>query len=256
MKKTLIICFLLTSMAAFSQKNAVKLVLAPVKLIVANNVGLAYERKFTDRFTASLKFNFSTKSAAPLSTTLTEFAKEQLDSANANADIFNNKFKSSGLTLELRYYPGSKALKGFYLAPYFGLQTGSFANFDFDFPDNTNELIKHGGNVDMGFNFIGGGLAIGNQWTIADKISIDILWIGLGVGSNNFGITGTELDGQEVDFDAIDKDVEEFINSQDGIVKRFTSDIRREVTDEYIKLTSKNLVPYTKFFNVSIGYCF
>lgn len=250
------ICFLLASTAIFGQKNAVKLVLAPGKLMTANNVGLAYERKLTDRFTASLKFNFSSKNAAPLSGALTEFAKDQLDSANANADIFNNKFKSSGLTLELRFYPGAKALKGFYLAPYFGLQKGTFADFDFNFPDETNPLITHGGNVDIGFNFIGGGIGIGNQWTIADRISIDILWVGLGVGSSTLGVTGTELPGEEVDFEAIDKDVQSFIDSQDGAVQKFTQDIQSEYTDEYIKLTSKNLVPYTKFFNVSIGYCF
>lgn len=256
MKKTLMICFLFASTAIFGQKNAVKLVLAPGKLVTANNVGLAYERKLTDSFTASLKFNFSTKNAAPLSGALTEFAKDQLDSANANADIFNNKFKSSGLTLELRFYTGGKALKGFYLAPYFGLQTGTFENFDFDFADKVNPSITHRGNVDMGFNFIGGGIGIGNQWTIADKISIDILWLGLGVGSTNFGVTGTELPGDEIDFEEIDKDVQAFIDSQDGTVKKYAEKIQSEVTDEYIKLTAKNLVPYTKFFNISIGYCF
>ena len=256
MKKTLIICCLLLATAAFGQKNAVKLVLAPGKLITANNIGLMYERKITDRFSASLKFNFSSKGVAPFSGRLSDFAKDYLDSANAAANIFDNKFTSSGLTLELRYYPGKKALKGFYLAPYFGFQKGTFANFDFEFPDQDNPLVSHGGNVEMGFNFIGGGIGFGNQWILGDKISIDILWFGLGLGTSEFRVLGTEQPGQQLDFDKVEMDVQEFLDSQTGIIKNYTDKVDIEKTTEFIKLTSNNLTPYMKFFNFSIGYAF
>ncbi|MFK8045460.1 MAG: DUF3575 domain-containing protein [Crocinitomicaceae bacterium] len=256
MKKTLMMCVLLASTAVYGQKNAVKLVLAPGKLALANNIGLMYERKLTDRFSASAKFNFSSKAAAPLSGQLSDFAQDKLDSANTAADIFNNKFNSSGFTLELRYYTGAKALKGFYLAPYFGIQKGTFADFDFQFPDKTNPSITRGGNVEMGFNFVGGGLGLGNQWTIANKIAIDILWIGLGVGSNTFGVTGTELPGEDVDFEQVDSDVKEFIDSQEGALKTYFDRVESFYDEQSIQLTSKNLVPYTKFLNFSIGYCF
>jgi len=247
---------LLASGTAFGQKNAVKLVLAPGKLALANNVGLMYERKLTDRFSASAKFNFSSKAAAPLSGRLSEFAQEQLDSANTAADIFNNQFNSSGFTLELRFYTGAKALKGFYIAPYFGIQNGTLANFDFQFPDKSDPAITHGGNVEMGFNFIGGGLGFGNQWTIADKIAIDILWVGLGVGSNQFNVTGTELPGENVNFADVDSDVRQFIDSQEGATRTYLEKIESVYDAESIKLTSRNLVPYMKVFNFSIGYCF
>ncbi len=257
MKKTLITCLLFASTVAFGQKNAVKLILAPVNLITANNVGLAYERKMTDRFSVGLKFNFSSKSAAPLSDVLSEFAQEQLDSANANSNIFNNKFTSSGLTLELRYYPKAKALKGFYLAPYIGLQNGSLANFDFDFPDSDNPAITHGGNVEMNFNFIGGGIGIGNQWTVKDRIAIDILWFGFGVGSNNFQLTGTELPGETVNFPAVEQQVEDYIAAQeDGVYKTLLQQVETSSDEESIKLSARNLVPYTKFLNFSIGFSF
>ena len=257
MKGTLMMCFMLATGVAFGQKNAVKLVLAPGKLITSNNIGLVYERKLTDRFSANLKFNFSSKQAAPLSGVLSDFAQGQLDSANTTADIFNNKFTSSGLTFEFRFYTGAKALKGFYLAPYFGYQKGTFANFDFQFPDKTNPMMTHGGNVEMGFSFIGGGLGLGTQWLIADKIAIDILWIGLGVGTNTFKVLGTEQPGEQVDFGEVQMDVKEFIDSQEeGFVKNYLLKIESEVTDDYIKLTSKNLVPYAKILNFSIGYAF
>jgi hypothetical protein len=247
---------LLASFAAFSQKNAVKLSIDPVKLAVANNIGLSYERKFSDRFSANVKFNFSSKAVAPLSSTLSDFAKPYLDSSTATTDIFGNKFTTSGLTVELRYYTGAKALKGFYLAPYFGIQRGTFANFDFQFPDNVDPLVTHGGNVDMAFNFIGGGLGLGSQWTIADKLVIDILWVGLGVGSNTSSVSGEELPGQDVDFAKVDAKVKDFISNQSGILRTYLDKAESSYDAVSYTLTSKNLVPYTKFLNFSIGYAF
>ncbi|MFD1553098.1 hypothetical protein DNU06_12270 [Putridiphycobacter roseus] len=256
MKKLIFSFVLLSSLSAWSQSNAVKLTLPPVKLGLANNIGIGYERKLTDALAIGVKVNFSTKKAAPLSGVLTDFAKEQLDDASVNTDIFNNKFKSSGLSFELKYFPGKKALKGFYLAPYFGIQKGTLAEFSFDFPDKDNPGLTHGGDVNIGFNFVGGGIGIGNQWIIADRLSIDVLWVGLGVGSNKFIIEGTEQAGEEVDFENIDKDVTDFINAQEGYVKKYVEKIESEYTDDYIKLTSKNLIPYSKLLNISIGFTF
>ena len=256
MKKLICSFAILSSLVAWGQSNAVKLTLPPVKLALANNVGIGYERKLSDALSFGAKFNFSTKKAAPLSGALTDFAKNQLDSASVNSDIFNNKFKSSGLTLELKYFPGKEALKGFYIAPYFGLQKGTLAQFNFDFPDNDNPGQTNGGKVDIGFSFVGGGIGLGTQWIIGDRLAIDILWIGLGVGSNKFLVEGTERDGEEVDFESIDQDVTNFINSQEGIIKKYAEKIQSEYTDEYIKLSSRNMVPYTKLLNVSIGFTF
>lgn len=256
MKKTVITCFLLASMAAFGQKNVVKLTLAPTKLILANNVALSYERKLTDRFSAGLRFNFSSKNAAPLSGELSRLAEESLNNAEVNADIFNNKFTSTGFALEFKYYPGAKALKGFYLAPYLSLQSGSFEDFDFNFQDKTNPLVTNAGNVAMDFNFFGGGIGIGNQWLIADRIAIDILWVGLGVGANTFNVEGTDP-SKEVDFDEIKKDVDQFIqDNKDEAINYFTKDIESSNTDESITISSSSLVPLVKILNFSIGFAF
>jgi len=256
MKKLILSFALLSTISGWSQSNAVKLTLPPVKLATANNIGIGYERKLSDALSFGVKVNFSSKSAAPLSGVLADFAKDQLDSASVNTDIFNNKFKSSGLTFELKYFPGKNALRGFYLAPYFGIQKGTLAEFEFDFPDQDIPGQTHGGDVNVGFNFIGGGIGLGNQWIIADRLAIDILWFGVGVGSNKFLIEGTERDGEEVDFEQIDQDVTNFIDSQEGIVKKYAEKIQSEYTDEYIKLTSRNLIPYTKILNISIGFSF
>lgn len=79
-KNYIFILLLSSAFSVFAQENAVKLVLAPGNLILANNVAFAYERKLTDRFSAGAKLNFSSKQNVPLSGTLSNFASKQMNS--------------------------------------------------------------------------------------------------------------------------------------------------------------------------------
>lgn len=254
MKKLLFGLFVSSAILGYSQDNAVKLNLNPIGLALANNIGLTYERKLTDAFSVSAKFNFSTSKAAPLSGTLNNLAEELLEEGSVNTDIFNNKFKSNGFGLALKYYPKKEALSGFYLMPYFSYQGGSIDQFDFDFRDSDGSLQR--GLVDAGFNIIGGGLAIGKQWVIADKLAIDITWIGLGAGKFNLDVEGTEKVGNDVDFKFVEDEVVSFINGGDEEYSNYTNKIEHSSTDENILLSFKQGIPLGKMLSFSIGYTF
>ena len=191
MKKLILGGFIFLSFSAFTQSNSVKIDLNPVKLVISNYIGISYERKLSDKLSVNGKINFSSKKAIPFGGRLSEYADKYLDTANAAANIFENKFKSSGFTLSLKYFPGDDALKGFYLSPYFGFQKGGVEQFDFNFPDKDIPTTFHGGSVDLGFNFVGAGIGIGNQWVMDNGLTIDVLWLGLGIGSNKISVIGT-----------------------------------------------------------------
>ena len=257
MKKTILGLFLSVTFLGSAQDNAVKLNLNLPSLILSNKIGVIYERKLADALSVSAGFNFSSKKVAPLSGTLTDYAKEYLDENSVNTDLFNNRFTSTGFELQLRYFPKKEALKGFYIAPYFGFQNSSLQPFDFDFPDSDNPGQFHGGIVDMGYSTSGFGIGLGNQWIIGKGLTIDIMWVGLGYGTTKFKIEGTERPGETVDFASIDADVQEFINTTDDpALEYFASRIEREYTDDYIKLSTKLGIPYGKLLNFSIGWSF
>ncbi len=257
MKKLILGLFISVSFAGISQNNAVKLNLSLPNLILSNNVGFVYERKLSDRLAANVSLNFSSKQAAPLSGLLTEIAEPYLDSNDINTDIFNNKFSSFGFGFQLRYFPKKEALKGLYLAPYFGFQRNSIDPFDFDFPDKDNPGQTNGGQADISSTLMGVGLGIGNQWIIGKGLTVDIMWIGLGYGTSNLKIEGTERPGETVDFAEIDADVNNFLdNDLEDPFHKYGQRIESEYTDDYIKLTLKQGIPYTRLLNFSIGWSF
>jgi len=257
MKKTLLGLFLMASLVVTAQDNAVKLNLNLPSLALANKIGVIYERKLTDALSVSGTFSFSSRKAAPLSGFLTEYATEFLDSNSVNTDLFNNKFKSFGFELQFRYYAKKEALKGFYIAPYFGISSSKLETFDFDFPDQDVPNLKHGGTVDLGYTSMGAGIGLGNQWIVGKGLTVDIMWIGLGIGTTNFKIEGNEQPGETVDFAAIDADVQEFIDTQDDpFITRFAEKIDKSYTDDWIRLSVKQGIPYTRLLNFSIGWSF
>ena len=257
MKKIIILLFISAPFWGATQSNAVKLDLNLPRLVLSNSIGFTYERKLSDKLSGSVSLNFSNKKAAPLSGTLTDYAVQYLDSTSVNTNIFKNKFSSFGLDFQLKFYPKKEALKGFYIAPYFGYQKGGMDLFDFEFPDKDLVGVTHGGEVDLGYKTFGGGIGIGNQWIIGKSITLDILWVGIGYGTTTISVQGTERAGETVDFQSIDADVNDFISKQnDQTVKRFTDNIKSEYTDDFIKLSLKQGIPFSKILNISIGYAF
>ncbi len=249
--------FLCGALSASAQDNAIKLNLSLPKLILSNSIGLTYERKLADALAVNASFNFSSKQAAPLSGALTDLFEPILTKEDITTDIFNNKFSSVGFGFQLKYFPKKEALKGFYLAPYFGYQSSGIDPFNFSFPDSDNPNVTHGGIADINLNVTGVGIGLGNQWIIADVLAIDIMWIGLGYGVSNLNIKGTEQPGEDIDFAKIDADVQNFLNTTDEqLISNYADNVTTEYTNDYIKASVKQGIPYTRFLNFSIGYSF
>lgn len=254
MKKILLILSLGLAFGATAQNNSVKLTLSP-GLILANNFALNYERKFADKFSINTRLNFSSKKAVPFNSLAINLFGPVLDSAGVNSDVLNTKINSFGMNFQFKFYPGGNALTGFYIAPYVGFQTGKMKDFEFDFPDSNDPTITHGGTVESSMLFFGGGIGIGNQWIMNSKLTLDILWLGLGAGTNTITFRGTDTSG-DVDYAAVNDDVQTFATDNEEDFSTFKASLDSEYSSSDINVFVKHAFPYVKLFNFSIGYSF
>lgn len=254
MKKILFTLLLSLPFISQAQSNSVKLSLSPVGFIT-NNFGLNYERKFSDAFSANLRVNLTSKKALPFNDLAVNAFGDLLDSNGVNSNLFSTKIVSYGTSLQFRYFPAKEALKGFYIAPYFGLQAGKMKPFEFDFPDSDDPNIKHGGEVNANFLFLGAGIGIGNQWVMGNGLTLDIMWFGIGGGKNKIMIDGSNSSGN-VDYAQVDADVEQFFIDEAETVDKYGVSATSTHSANNIEIVAKHAFPYLKLLNFSIGYSF
>ncbi len=255
MKKLIVILCLGTPFLGLSQSNSVKINFSPAMTLV-NNLGINYERKLGDAFSANLRFNYTSKKALPFNNLAKELLKPVLDSAGVNSDVLDTKFNSWGIGLQFKYFPKKESLRGFYLAPYFGFQTGGLKPFLFDFPDSGDPTIKHTGEVNASFSFLGAGIGIGNQWIHKSGFTFDILWVGLGAGGNTIKLKGEDNSGGNINYAEIQQDVDEFIANDGSDLEKYGLAVSTRSSNNDIEITGKHIFPYMKILNISIGYSF
>ena len=175
-----------------AQQNVIKV--APGKL-TSRSLALTYERVLSDNKTVSVDLH----SFFPRS------PRGQLQSAidAYNSDTFNiSNLGLSGFTFTpaYRHYFGGNAPRGFYFSPFarFFQYTGTW-NVDYQGVDQ--QVMVDGR---LRFRGLGGGLSLGFQFLIAERISVD--WHG-GLGVTLAGLRHRgELDTQNV----LPQDIQDF----------------------------------------------
>lgn len=270
MRKIAVIILILLPIFLNAQNNSFKFTLSP-SMFATNNLGLNYERKLGNALSGSLKLNYSAKNSVPLNGVAQQVLGDMIDSAGIGSNLLSRKIISYGIGLQFKYFPGKSSMEGFYFAPYFGYQVGFLEPFKVDFADANDSKIKHEGEVNVNFAFLGGGVGIGNQWIFGNGLTFDVLWLGIGGGFNNIKIIGTDNSGGQVDHAESKAEVDEFLVGKDKFSYEFGfqfissgSNAKIEVeadyttlsTNEQIEIIAKHAFPYMKFLNFSIGYSF
>lgn len=236
-----------------AQKNSFKLNVGH-QMFSSNVIAVNYERKIVDHFSINLRANFGSKKAIPYTTFYDGIAGSLLNSAGIYTNVFDTRFITYGGQLQFRYFPKGAALGGLYLAPYFGYQHGKIQEFSFLFPDSNDPNINHDGTVSAHFNFFGGGIGLGNQWVLGNGLTFDIMWVGLGWGTNRFNIHG-ESHSPAISFAEIDTEVNDFIDETPGF-DFFFRNLTTSYTPTSMDMNFKHGFPYIKTLNFSIGYSF
>lgn len=246
--------FSLCGYAQTDQKNSVKINFSPA-MTLANNLGINYERKLSDAFSVNLRVNYTSKKVLPFNSLAKDALGPVLDSAGVNSDILNTKFTSTGIGLQFKYFFKKEALRGFYLAPYFGYQTGGLKPFEFDFPDSSDPNVKHGGEVSARFTFLGAGVGIGNQWVHKSGFTFDIMWVGIGAGGNTIKLRGQD-DSGDVDYAYVNQQVVDFLADDGSDLDKYGLKVSSNYSNDHIEIIGKHIFPYMKLLNISVGFSF
>ena len=150
MKKFILI--FMFSLSLMAQENVVKI---NTLSLMVNTLSAFYERKLTDIHTAQLGFYF-----------LSNF--NQTNDGSGSSD----KLTGFGITPEFRYY-FKEAFKDYYIAPFIRFQSWTFIETtmmdDPSTPQVDEKLVTFRGVI----NYFGGGVVIGQQTIIADKLVVD-----------------------------------------------------------------------------------
>ncbi len=232
MKKIFLLASFLTAFAwnALAQDNVIKLNLPR---LVSGKISLNYERVLSPGLSANVELNY----AIPRSPGY--FVNSAVEGTNADLAA-QLKLSSFAITPELRIYTSSvrSTPRGFYFAPYFRFAN---AKLEGSVDDGTYQTEASGS-----INTFVGGVSIGNQWLINDRISIDVTWIGLGFGRYGLNFTGTTND-PDIDF------IQDVANIAEAIPM-----IEFEATGEAnnAKIKANVLAPHYRILEVRLGYAF
>ena len=272
MKKLLTTACLATlALFASAQDNNVKVNLLN---LTYGDVRLGYERVLNENLSLQGNLGFLIPRKIPTAF----FDEEALEAEYGGRIDLGSKLTGYNLSLELRWYPGSKgAPRGFYLAPFFKHNSWSVnvtSGFEYDVTQQEYEDELDAGEKENAYPIVdgnpaagytvattgqftgtfkqtGGGLMFGYQWLVSDKVSIDFNFFGLGVESDRV-ILDLETNARNVDFNEWEAEIQE--GSQD--FADFGVDIETEVRTNGIGIkTSSFLLPMPRF-GFSVGYAF
>lgn len=256
MKKTVCTILVAIPFLGFAQKdpkNAVKINFSPTMSMV-KNLGINYERKLSNSFSANVRLNYATRNIIPFNNFADKKLGSVLSAAGVESDFLSTRFNSFGASLQFKYFVKNKALQGFYLTPYFGYQTGGLRPLTFNFPDPDDVSVKHEGQVSADFSFLGAGLGIGNQW-IHKGFTLDIMWVGLGLGGNTFKLRGQDTSG-DINYEYANEKVVNFLADEGSKIDDYGLTLSSNYSRNHIEIVGKHVFPYMKFLNISVGYAF
>lgn len=185
MKKTLTLAVVigLCSIQAFSQaqktaspdegKNLIKLSLASLAL---KTFSVQYERAIHKKISVGMGFKVMPKGSLSFSSSF-----DSIDEQLGSLELGN-----VAITPEIRFYMGKGFFKGFYVAPFWRYANyNASINYEFE-PNNITEIIPLSGKL----NTFTGGVLLGAQWRIANKVYFD--W---SIFGPQYGFSSGELAG-------------------------------------------------------------
>lgn len=154
-----------------------------------------------------------------------------------------NTFHSFGLTVENRFYPGSRAPRGFYLAPYARYNRFWLTRIT-DNPENQGKTTTTGAIGGFG---LGG--SVGWQFRLGDNMTLDATFAGVDVkwmrGTLTYATTDPDLEAFRDEVQAVVEDIP-LIGSR----------LAAEIEGDQVKVRTPGLLLPAYRFNLTVNYAF
>lgn len=175
-----------------------------VKIGIVSLIGLdphiAFERVLTDKTSVNVTVAFiGFKDDIPFT---------DIEGEEVNTDVAT-KISIFTVTPEYRIYLSKRDIpRGFYVGPYL-----RYARYNMDFSTSVATTNDNGEPetvsvlVDGGMNTLGLGAQLGVQWVIADVVTIDWSFFGIGFNRYSINLTGT-TDASNADLEQIAEDIQ------------------------------------------------
>lgn len=266
MKRSILTLIVVLAFAkSYGQDNNIKLDVVPLAL---GKINLSYERVVNEHQSAQIKLGFLIPRSLPGSL----YDVSEVEDYGGTASL-QNKIKGFSVSGEYRFYTGSsrkQALRGFYVAPYLKwnkYKIETTANFEYEasqseYDDFTAEQqavavfngsgydIDVAANFDAGFRQLGLGAMIGYQWLIADRVSIDWNFFGLGIDHTVFNVD-ISSEGIDVDYTKWGKEIEAEVNDFTIVGDK----VKVTVEEDNVNARAPFLLPNLRM-GISIGVAF
>lgn len=152
--------------------------------LALKNYNITYERSFLKKFSLSVGYRTMPKTKMP--TSMAQKLESVLDNQYVKFDGF--EMGNTAWTAELRFYPGLRKLRGFYLAPYYRK-----ASFDLTIPvknpaDAARPMVFSGKINSDSYGFM-----IGKQTVLAKFLVLDFWIIGGHYGKSNGSLVANDI---------------------------------------------------------------
>lgn len=262
MKKQIILSLMLFMFLAFSvkagdnPKNIVSINMPNLGLYankIGGNIPLSYERVLTDHFSATLHLKFGLPRNLGNSSLMSNFTGDYGDSTYGNP-YTDMRYAGFSIMPEFKFYTSGEkgAPKGFYVSVYFKYTSYTVkSTYEDYFADNNGVTLLSAVDLTGKYQPLGGGIALGYQWLIRDRVSIDWTFIGLGIGRLKTSVEMT-TDDPRVSSQSIKSSAEEIsVNTNSDFLKTEVT-----ATDNSAKITIKNMWPMLRVFGVRVGFAF
>jgi len=233
MRTIITIVCLAISLSNFAQDNIVKLGLLGLS---NRNINLKYERVLNEKNSINLNVGFKIPGGLPFGLSINDIADGDI---NVSGDL---KVNGISIAPEYRFYTGGNAPTGFYLAPYL-----QFRNLSSGLE---GEVDGYYGDIKFSYGNFGGGLLLGAQWLIKDKVSIDWQFFGIGVNRNTVKLR-LESNDPSIDFKEFETDIDESLSD----VPILGNKIETTSGDDFGEMKSNFIFPALKG-GLSVGIAF
>lgn len=254
MKKVfiLLLVFCATSISDFvhvqaqSHRNVVKLDLFA---LTSRTFCLNYEFVVNDKQSAQVGLAYK------IPTKLPGFMVDLAISEGSERDIQINQTKTHSIAFaaEYRFYSGKKkeAPNGFYVAPFLKYKTQGI-EIGGSYDHSESNTFDIGADIDIDLNSLGGGVQLGAQWLLGDRVALDWSFFGFGLSRSKLKINFQSADPNE-DYLSWKEDVDDFIEDIPFLGSKIDTEASNE--EDYIKGTATYLLP-TFRSSLSLGIAF